>query len=72
MENCAELDLNGDCKICQDGKLMEEGKCLSKSCDISDCILCSNYYGSPQCELCKPNFVVYPYNSNDKVYTKCI
>ena len=68
-----QLDSNGDCKLCRDANLMKNGVCSSEGCGISHCSVCSNYFNEPQCELCKENFVVYPYaNEDGNNKTRCI
>ena len=73
-EKCARKDINGDCKYCLNRVLMNEGVCTknNKTCSISHCKLCSNYFEQEQCEICKDNFVVLPYDDNGVTKTRCV
>lgn len=43
IEKCLRADLNGDCMLCDEQILSEEGKCDGgESCDLDDCDICSN------------------------------
>lgn len=73
-EKCAQKDVNGDCKYCLDRRLMKDGVCNkdNNSCSTPNCKLCSNYFGLEQCELCKDNFMVYPYDDKGITKTRCV
>ena len=69
------MDANGDCKVCDDGDMMENGSCAAvSSCGIDHCVECTGYNGKAECIKCKNNFVVMTYESSEdeEIKTKCI
>ena len=66
IENCVKLDINGDCYLCANKKKPENGKCSSSSCSTEHCRFCTFYNDNEICQVCKDNFVVYPFKLKDE------
>ena len=59
INNCLNLDVNGNCKFCNLQMLVNNNTCSpNKMCSINYCAVCAYKYGSEVCQHCAPGYTV--------------
>lgn len=73
-DSCLIENQNGDCVMCDERKLVEDGKCEDgPNCDLRDCALCSKNGGVENCVSCNKGLVLHSFLNDDKEWEqKCI
>ena len=51
---------------------MKDGVCNDGTCSTTHCAICSVYNDVETCQLCKDNFVIYPYDEEGVTMTSCV
>ena len=73
-ENCLKLDLNGNCSICNNARIPEEGVCESDGnrCDLANCAVCEVKGGLERCLICEKGLTLFPEVDEDVLEFKCV
>ncbi len=59
IEDCAEVDEEGDCVMCKKNVKVVEGECLEENeCTLENCGYCTNIEGIEQCAICDNDYAI--------------